>query len=764
MQQWARGDSEFKPIVDPAKVSATTPSHLPTAMPLIQSKPKSNIFQRPRPPITYEDSAFSESKRYIPKVVRYTKRRDPPVITPKRTVKRYHTRPRRRPKPSYGPPHIPTNPLNEYSLAGDIYDPAMYKFSGSKKSSAEKNAVPPGIVDTDIGKFYDATATFSASNFKTPYKPFGTSVLSPTSLFGSTNDYKLGEPNPVLTNSDISSSGTYPASQSNFDASNFNLYETQPQTIYPTAPQLPQTNALPSHIQSQLTLGSNSLLKGNLGTLPKPKKTLPPSTSYGVPVAPNLSSYALESTKNSYQIPLQATMPTGPNFDSNNFKLDPNSVSLTNPVQTNFGENFPGSSGNTLRQGNFAEPPNIFGSQQSEGVIDNFQSDQQGQFETDFSSYDGPFQFQQTKINSRPPRVRTITQSSFNANNIPDYEDGQVESSTNTGNFAQPVLPNTYDQEEFEAFARQKQKILRQKQRQQQEFTRLEDFVPSFDSSEENVRPVKKAKKRPTAKAPLPKPTTTPPPPPPPVEIEEDEDVEETPDEDYIDEIINRPTKPPVRYRKTKKRVRTTSTPHILDTDDLRDAFSSGSVKFSMAVKPDDMGTPMPRHKSQKTPKSSVNRKKPQTTYEGDMAPQVRAAQRPHDQTDRFDIISIRNLHSQTYFDPTVSPPTWQAIPNGIQSRYDQHFNFPNDVGHPVSQQPASSHNFDLTFKHNMNNHNYESNPDRSDTFVHSDVQSDNAIGTVNEEDNTERTLTSHATIRTTLWDGKILPKNHKMA
>lgn len=806
VQQGTLGDTDFKPIIDPAIVSSTTPSQPPTALPLIQSKPKTNSFQRIRAPIKYEDNVFSESKRYVPKVVRYTKRRDPPTLAPKRTVKRYLTRPRRRPKPSYGPPNIvPINPLNEYSLAGDIYDPAMYKYSGSKKSSSEKLVLPPGVVETDIGKFYDASAMFSASNFKTPYKPFGTSLLSQASLFGGASDYKLGEPNPMLTNSDTSSSGmypaspgTYPASPTNFDGSNFNLYESQPQMIYPTAPQLPQPNGLPSHIQTQLTLAGPTF-----GSSSKSKKPIPPSTSYGVPVPPNLSSYAIESSQNSYQIPLQASMPSGTGFGSSKYNLDPSSVSLTNPIQANFGENLSGSSSNAVRQGHFAEPPApsfesqrpqspssyenqrpqsppsyenqrpqgppSYENQRPPGPTKKFQNQQQGQqqgqFETDYSSsYDAPFQFQQTRVSTSPPRIKTIpTRPNFHANNIPDYDDGQVESSTNTGNFAQPVLPNTYDQEEFEAFTRQRQKVIRQQQQQQQqpkEFNRFEDFIPFFDSPEENVRVPKRPKKRPTTTTPRPRP---PPPPPPPVEIEEDEDEEEAPDEDYLDEIISRPSKPPpTRYR--KKRPRTTSTPHVLDTDDLRDAFSSGSVQFAMAVKPDDMGTPMQRNKNQKS-KSSTNRKKPQVTaYDNDMAPQVRAAQRPNDQNDRFDIISIQKSHSQTLFENTLAPPSWQSVPNGIQSRYDTNFNFPDVVARPVSQAPTPNHNFELKFKHNMNNHKYEANPDRSDTFVQSDGQSDNGIGTVKEEDTTERISTSLATISTTLWDGRILPKNHKMS
>lgn len=720
----------------------------PTALPLIQSKAKPKIGssrERLRAAAhKYEDNIFSESKRYAPNVLRYTKRRDPPVSSAlKRPIKRYHsahTRPRRRPKPNYGPPNygVP-NPLNEYSLAGDIYDPAMYKVSSGGRSSGEKGSYPPGIVETDIGKFYDASASFGTNSFKTSYKPFGTSLLSPSSLFGGVSDYKLGDANSALTNSESSPSGTYPASASSFDASTFNLY--QPDMIYPTAPHPP--SSVNGHDDSHIGVPRLT------SSYDPPKKPVPPSTSYGVPLAPSLSSYAIDSSKNSYHIPL-----SGGGYIPTNYAQRPVS-------------NLEGSSS----RGNFAEPPvtrhaspgqgNSFRSKPATNPYPN-------------NAFDAPYQFhiQQTKSKeiSPPP----------NANELSDFDDDQYESSTNTEDFAQPMQPNAYEQEQYETFAKQRRKILRQQQQQQQQpkyVNRFEEFSSFFEGPEENVRKVKKTRKKPAPKA-VPRPTR--PPPPPPAQASEDEeenDYEEAPDEDYLDEIVGRPTKRTTRYR--KKRPRTTATPHVLDTDDLRDAFSSGSVKYSMAVQPNDLGTPLPTKRSKHSQKSQ-RKNFSNASDEDNMAPQIRAAQRPHLNSDQFDIISIQKSHSQTLYDGTQAPPVWHSLPThyetsnsipSVQSRFDiqQRFDI-NDVIRRPTKRPASgampNHNYNSVPNYTMNKHQYddeEQDHDRADTFDQLEVQTDNGIGTVNEE-TTLRTTTSYATPGTTLWDGKTLPKNHKMA
>lgn len=792
-QPGVSADTDFQPIVGPrvalsstasptttktktARPVATSPASAqqPSALPLIQSKQKiSSSHERLRAPIKYEDNIFTESKRYAPKVVRYTKRRDAPVSSPlKRPVKRYHsshTRPRRRPKPSYGPPNFSVpNPLNEYSLAGDIYDPAMYKLTSGGRSSSEKAQLPPGLVETDIGKFYDSSTMLGSSNsFKTSYKPFGTSLLSPTSLFGGSNDYKLGELNPILTNSEASSSGTYPASSSNFDASTFNLY--QPDTIYPTAPQPPNI------VNSQMeTFSGVPRLTSSYDRPAKPSKPLPPSTSYGVPLAPALNSYAIDSSKNSYQIPLSGNIPSGAGGYASNNYIPTNYVQSSGSLQEgSSGHRQPGS-------GNFAEPPSSDVDSPPPAQITTFHPNPQpNQFNK--APFDAPYQFHIQQSKGKP--ISNIAPPQPNPNEVPDYEDDQVESSTNADGFSQPVLPSSYDQEQFEAFARQRRKILRQ---QQKDVNRFEEFASFYEGPEENVRTVKKTRKKPASRS-TPRPTRPPPPSP---EDEDEDDYETAPDEDYLDEIVGRPTKRPTRYR--KKRPRTTSSPHVLDTDDLRDAFSSGSVKYSMSVKPDDMGTPVQNFGSKpkaSKPATRGSQLKPQrknfssnypSIEDDDMAPQVRAAQRLHDKSDQFNIISIQKSHSKTLYEGTSAPPVWHSLPtnydppNGnlpIQSRFDiqQRFDINDVIRRPTLRTPIVSlhnHNFNSQNSFNLNKHKYQPLPqdhDRSDTFDQQEAQTDNGIGTVNEEA-TQRTSTSYATPGTTLWDGKTMPKNHKMS
>lgn len=754
MVQIVLADSDFQPIVGPLGVTPSSPSPQtvslpPSALPLIQSRPRYSAKDRHGMQSSHEDNIFMESKRYAPTVVRYTKRRDPPVPAPKRPIKRHHahtySRPRRRPKPVYGPPGYTYGaPLNDFSLAGDIYDPSMYSLPTAKKPNSEKGP-STGVVDTDIGKFYDSSPGFNTNSFKASYKPFGTSLLSPTSLFGGTNDYKLGEPNPILTNSDSSPSGTYPPSSSNFDVSNFNLYEPNPQTIYATAPQQTQQNLLSTQIQSQLSLSSIPQLMGTFGDRqpPSKKNPLPPSTSYGVPIAPILSSYAIDSSRNSYQIPLQNPakgVPTGPS-DASNIPSDIVSQSSYLP---NSGTNLQGISNlagsNRAPQGHFAEPPQNV--QQLNQPIQN-------QYETAISSYDAPYQFKQT-FNSGPGRVQSIsTQQNVNANEVPDYEDDQLESSTNTDNFAQPVLPNSYDQEEFEAFAKQKRKLLLQ---QQKDFKRFEEFTSFFDKTEESLRIPTKPKRKPQATA-------------------ETDDFDDAPDDDYLDEIVGRPTtKRPTRFR--KKKTRTTASPHVLDTDDLRDAFSSGSVKYSMAVKPDDMGPPVQtirqKKKSPKPSRAQVadQQQQPQQTNNKKKA-KIRPLQQPKNNANQFDIISIQQSLSPSSYDGNVNHPNWNAgtsnsKQNGIQNRYDsQNFGIGDAIGRPEVRPPKiTNHNYNVN--HDIGKHKYEST-DRLDTFDQAEDQEDDAIGTV-EEQSSVKIPTSPATKGTTLWDGKTMPKNHKMA
>lgn len=822
VQQWASADTGFQPIMRPTipallssssistsapsskpSKSATTPSHSqqPTALPLIQAKTKFNGHERIRPPIKYEDNIFTETKRYTPKVVRYTKRRDAPAPPPKRPIKRYHhsnSRSRRRPKPSYSiPPNfgsIVPNPINEFSLAGDIHDPAMYKLPGGGRASGEKIALPPGVVDTDIGKFYEASAMINSNQFKQSYKPFGTSLLSPTSLFGGSNDFKLGEPNPVLTHSESSPSGIYPASQSNFDASNFNLY--QQDAIYPTAPQ--QSQKQPTGLlSSELAYANGPAVPSSYNNRPsKSKKPLPPSTSYGVPVPSNLNTYAIESSQNAYQIPLQPNagqnIPTGGANFGNNVYIPTNNNGGQSTYETN-PNNQIGSSSNRLPIGHFAEPPGTGdNNEQPQSQFINFQTNQQNQYVP--TSFDAPYQFQiqQTKknpISAGIPSSIAPHQSVNVVNEVADYDDDQLESSTNTGSYSQPVLPASYDQEEFEAFTRQRRKILRQQQQQQQQEqrqktrNRFEEIAPFFESVEENVRVSKKPKKRPT-----PTPAT-------PSDDEAEDDYDEAPDEDYLDEIVGRPTKRTTRYK--KKRPRTTSSPHVLDTDDLRDAFSSGSVKYSMAVKPDDMGTTVktfggkpnggsdptrstPKKKTQTRKKSQINI---QQIHDDTLPPQIRAAQRPTDKSDQFNIISIEKSRSQTLYDGTATPsplsPIWHSISNykpptnSIQSRYDidQRFDIHDVIRKPIASSTPSSllpnHNYNRQFNYSPNNHKYddaEYGHDRADVFDQSESQADNGIGIVNEESTVRSTTTAgKATQRTTLWDGKTILKNHKM-
>lgn len=195
--------------------------------------------------------------------------------------------------------------------------------------------------------------------------------------------------------------------------------------------------------------------------------------------------------------------------------------------------------------GRFAEPPSSIGKQQLSETDVNYSNNQQ-------SSYDAtPKARSPTKRNKAPTKVnskRVTTKStpvSLNAdeellNNNDDDSNGDYigESYSYFKTIPQPTLPNAYDQEEFHSVGKNKRKS---------------QHRPGFFRDDDRPRSTTR------------KPTVT-------LRI---------PDDDYVDDLI----KVVQTTKRPKKKLVKPTVSHILDTEDLREAYDSDVAYYPKAKK-----------------------------------------------------------------------------------------------------------------------------------------------------------------------------------
>lgn len=780
---------DFKPIINPKSslaltISSTTTTVRPTAL-------NANNQQKSLSPDNIaadaQDKPVAEAWIFDPPS-RFRRR----IRRPVKPLKRYQSvstfnRSRRRPKPHYGPPTYEYEPApNDYHQT-DLYDPYVPK--SRKKESNSQNEY--SVVDTDIGKFYDASsATFHVRPIKTQYEGTQSSYYTSSGsgsggggeTVADTDDYTSykysgasssgggsddtaaayrynapaedGGPYKIIntftspgadeykytdtggSSSNTNAGGPYPPSTSNFDASKFNLYETEGHTVYQTNPYAKKIERIPaadvltkplvasySFASGGGTSGSSSSSMNNYKTsataasFQRPQK--PPSTSYGVPIGPTLNTYTYHSE-----------LQNSPNYkeaktsfaSQNNFVQSP-SYSLTRSQENTGG----------ISEGHFAEPPKLLNEQELAIINENLYRKPQSSY--DASSY---YSAIPTEPPRRPIKVHSKRVTTPNPNPIEEeveYEDPS-ESYVVHKPMPQPNLPNSYDQEEFHTVTKNKRKP-----------TRPQKSGQSFSSYYERG-PAKRSKATTTTTT-----TTT-------TRSPYEDYTEahfEIPDDDYVDDLFRtqaqtttkRPTPRPKKPTKP-------TTQHVLDTDDLRDAFESSN-----------------RLQNAKS-KSKVNRNR---AYQ-------QAPQRQHNyyDEDEFDddeaIIDIDSNERMTVMRKipktrqkpnssgssiakqiergTLTPPALGTKSSykqsGIQSRNDN-FSYTGGIAYsgfrpfmkPAKREEDRSDLFDPNESRN-----------KYDIGIAKDVQSGERIST------TLRTTTKSSTPY--VWDGKILPKNHKMA
>lgn len=749
---------DFKPILSPkSSLALTTPQSGENAA-----------------AVDVKDTPVAEAWRFEP-VPRYRRRTRRPVKPLKRYQVSGYSRSRRRPKPSYGPPPV------EYEPApNDYHDPDLYEMPSFASKSRKKESYAPNdysIIDTDIGKFYDAS---SATYHVGPAKQYEKTQSSYYTTGGSGgaggadaeeyNSYKFsgasssgggaddgtykfnapaedGGPYKVVktftspgadeykfTDADSSSSnagGPYPPSTTNFDASKFNLFETQPHTVYQTNPYprkivpIPTPEVLTKPLVASYSFssggGSGSSASGTGSAssykpapptaFQRPQK--PPSTSYGVPIGPTLNTYTYHSE---FQGSPNVKEAQNSFASQNSFAQSP-SFSITRSQET----------GGALPEGHFAEPPKLLNEQELAIVDEQLYRKPQSSYD---SSY---FSILSTEAPRRPIKVHSkrVTSAPPVQAEEPDYEDPS-ESYAVHKQMPQPSLPNSYDQEEFHTVTKSKRKP-----------TRPQKSAPNFTSYYDRG-PVKRPKTTTTTTT-----TTTPSP----YDEYTEESHFEVPDDDYVDDLFRTQaqttTKRPIpRPKKPTK----ATTPHVLDTDDLRDAFETSNRLQN----------------SKSRPKTNRNRAFQQVLprepyYEEDDFDEDEAVV-DIDSNERMTVVrkapknqqrpkTASSTIAKQIERGTLTPPALGTRSSykqqGIQSRNDN-FAYSGGIAYsgfrPYTRPPTREE-------------------DRSDLFDPSKARTRQDIGIVKDGQSGERIST---TLRTTtkslyVWDGKTLPKNHKM-
>lgn len=407
-------------------------------------------------------------------------------------------------------------------------------------------------------------------------------------------------------------------------------------------------------------------------------------------------------------------------------KYVPGSVTISSSKEITFNRKPPSS-------GKFAEPPR------------NYVHSQQ----TPITSYDVPLQHDASKTNYNidAPENQfqpTVYKSPHNSWN-------ESPSTTERHKYLPPTLPTAYDNNQFNSFANDNDYA--SNYNQHTDFLDTDgDYGSLFDVSHESKKIPKTKLTKTYAGTNL---------------KSEDSSIEsvEIPSDEYVDELISVPTtKRPRTRRRRPKPTAPSTTPHILDTEDLRDAFSSGTVQYSLSVNPNEKLA-----KNVGKSQSSTAKDKNFVLLSSANANRTRNRQYPKRQPTSFDpindvkeflendssektnsnrgieILSIQQSKSHSYYAGTVAPHASNKQ-NGISARYDQP-KYDDSMFNVVSTnvRMANKSNAKLAAEVNGSRRTKKQNFDES-----------------KEEEDVDD-ITSKE-IDPIFWNGRRLPDNHKLA
>lgn len=713
---------------------------------------------------------------------------------------RYRRRPNPIPKPYYPQPTYSSynHPYEDYRFETDFLDQGSYVPKSKPKAPAQDANKDYGIVDTDIGAFYDsqsatynvppinsydpqanyyATGAGSTGGGKGTGTGLGSSVGSggggSYSDYGDVDDYKsystpkpktqyksLPSRAPVKTktrnkynsydedyrySSDLGGGGGSQeidevTTDANTVAKYNNIYLPQ-HTIYQTAP---KRKPKPRPIKTTTTtyappikfsdtsidvltkpLGSATFnLNLSPGTVYSPPSVSynppptsynppqtnynppqtnynppansfkqnqpiplqPPATSYGVPIAPPLNSYTYQ---NSYQNEYGGYPPSIAQNNGN--YLNPSQISITNGAAPR-------------SPGTFAEPPSL--NQQTLSNPDVSYNSVQSSYDAT-PKHTQPTRRKPSKVNSKRvstkrPQLNTDEELAEDDHNERQHGDHYGESYSFYKTMPQPALPNAYDQEEFHTVKKSR------KQSKQ---------ASNYYERDEKVRTTKKPRQ--------------------PIEV-----TLRIPDEDYLDDLVK-----VVQTTKRPKKKGKQSSSHVLDTEDLRDAYDNNSAYVPKKKKV--------RYHQTTSDYDNYEDDTEDDEYENDRLSNVNSREETKSTSD-----------TEPTAEGTQDAPYWDKGSSiykqyGIRARND-HYQVGgsfevrgyNNGFRPIRNDPSIIHNV------NLNPYNVRA------TYPHEHIAPaiDSRYSNGNRISSTLRSVTSTVKPSTLyVWGGGELPKNHKL-
>lgn len=309
------------------------------------------------------------------------------------------------------------------------------------------------------------------------------------------------------------------------------------------------------------------------------------------------------------------------------------------------------------------------------------------------------------RVTTKSPTVSLNADEELTDNN--DSNDYIGESYSYFKTIPQPTLPNAYDQEEFHSTSKNKRKSQH----------RLNN--PYFQDNERHRSTTRK-------------PTVT-------LRI---------PDEDYVDDLVK-----VVHTTKRPKKKLSKSTPsHTLDTEDLREAYDS-DIAYIPKTKQGSK-THNRYNNNQSGDYDVEDDEENYEDYDNDRVSHINSKE--HKQTPEKDLNSEQSAHSSSYWDKDSS--IYKQY--GIRARND-HFQLNNRFRSDTTVngfRPIRGEDRSDVFAENPT--------DGKGQYLHDiGIVAEGSHSTALRTASTARTVTVTTPKTTTLyvWDGKSLPKNHKI-
>ncbi|XP_037025010.1 uncharacterized protein LOC119066564 [Bradysia coprophila] len=729
------------------------------------------------------------------------KREAPPEFTiikhksrPSKHRPSYRSRRRPKPKPVYGPPNFSYgSPISDYTLG--------YTTQGKKTKNGATSIFSNSNLDTqyetDFAPSLNTNLYSGHNSYESTFKGSGNAYISPPSSgllpslpivnYGSdatlsftpppqetysNQGYKhFGEPPKLPKIHDLTGSGTHNVKSippsTNYGVPVVQIHQqNQPQNI-----QTSNNQHQDSYISNLYNSFSTPTQSQNFNKLPNLQSTYtnnPILSNAGiVGIGLNAAAGISQNSGNSNSGNANAGTFNSGSYNSGNYNsVKFNSGSINNgisPSDPSFNQN----TLNSLTYNTYAtsQPPQVnyvpssvtissskeitLNRKPSSGKFAEPPANYVNSYQPPITSYDVPIQHDPSKTtynvdapeNQFQPTIYKSPQNTWNQS---------PSTTTERHRYLPPTLPTAYDNNQFNSFSRETD--YSSNYNQHTDFLDTDgDYGSIFEVRHESKKIPKTKLTKTYAGTNL---------------KTEDSSIEsvEIPSDEYVDELISAPTtkKPRTRRRRPRPTVPST-TPHILDTEDLRDAFSSGTVQYSLAVNPNEKSSKSSAKSQSKVAKdknfvllsaANTNRnwsrqypKRPEPSFDpiNDVKEflQNDSSGKANSSNNGIEILSIQKSKSHSYYAGTVAPPR-SFKEKGISARYDQPkyddsmFNVVSTNVRMANKNKSSSH-LTTTGSRRTKKQNFEESKEVEDAAASKDIDP-------------------------IFWNGHKLPDNHKLA